>query len=274
MADLDVMRMATGDKLTEAIRRALPLLPAESRTVFSAMLRPESIAMVAGTLVAWAGSHAFGVGEIADIVLLGVGFLALGFSIFEGASEFFHFVGGAANAQSGTALDVAARHFAQAVTILGVSTVQALLLHGSMRAVIARNTPKLQARIRLADPPADGNRLSLKRPAMLVGGALGETDAYGVIEVSRNQSLSEQRITLMHELVHRYFSPRTGPWAQTTSRDQALAVWKLSAFALPRGSACGGIWPATCAWADAGIARVSIPCTRRLCDDFSAGERR
>jgi hypothetical protein len=28
--------------------------------------------------------------------------------------------------------------------------------------------------------------------------------------VARNQSLSEQRVTLFHELVHRYFSPRVG----------------------------------------------------------------
>jgi hypothetical protein len=45
----------------------------------------------------------------------------------------------------------------------------------------------------------------------MAGGRLGQADAFGVIEVSRNQTMTEQRITLMHELVHRYFSPRTGP---------------------------------------------------------------
>src|SRR5690606_23616793 len=34
---------------------------------------------------------------------------------------------------------------------------------------------------------------------------------YGSITVARNQSLTEQRLTLYHELIHRYFSPRTGP---------------------------------------------------------------
>ncbi|HET9954811.1 MAG TPA: hypothetical protein VFQ61_09915 [Polyangiaceae bacterium] len=37
------------------------------------------------------------------------------------------------------------------------------------------------------------------------------TSPYGAITIARNQSLTEQRITLYHELVHRYFSPRTGP---------------------------------------------------------------
>ena len=36
----------------------------------------------------------------------------------------------------------------------------------------------------------------------------------GAITVARNQSFSEQRVTLFHELVHRYFSPRTGPLRQ------------------------------------------------------------
>jgi hypothetical protein len=46
----------------------------------------------------------------------------------------------------------------------------------------------------------------------MAGGGLGETTAYGVIKVARNQSLSEQRVTLFHEIVHRYFSPRFGPF--------------------------------------------------------------
>ena len=31
------------------------------------------------------------------------------------------------------------------------------------------------------------------------------------MSVARSQTLNEQRLTLYHELVHRYFSPRTGP---------------------------------------------------------------
>ena len=50
------------------------------------------------------------------------------------------------------------------------------------------------------------------RPWQIQGGSvLGETTAYGEIAVARNQSLTEQRLTLLHELVHRYLSPRVGP---------------------------------------------------------------
>ena len=63
----------------------------------------------------------------------------------------------------------------------------------------------------MGSPPPAGNALRLSRPAQLPGGNLGTTDAYGTISIARNQSLSEQRLTLFHELVHRYFSPRTGP---------------------------------------------------------------
>jgi len=36
------------------------------------MVRPETIAIVSGTLIVWAGSHIFGVGEIVDTILLGL----------------------------------------------------------------------------------------------------------------------------------------------------------------------------------------------------------
>jgi hypothetical protein len=120
------------------------------------MLEPKSLALIGGTLVIWVGSHAFGVGEVVDAILLGVGVIALGFSVFEGAKAFKDFAVGAVRARSEADLDEAGRQFARAVVILGI-------------------------------------------------------DAYGVIQVARSQTLTEQRLTLLHELVHRFFSSRTGP---------------------------------------------------------------
>jgi hypothetical protein len=166
---------------------------------------------MAGTLVVWAGSHFFGVGEIVDILLLGVGAVTLGFAVFEGADELYQFTTLALNANTEADLESAGQHFAHAVTLLGISTLQAILLRGQGRAVIARGRPRIYARVRVGTPPPAGNELRLTRPSRLPGGNLGVTDEYGVITVARNQSLSEQRITLLHELVHRYFSPRSGP---------------------------------------------------------------
>jgi len=207
----EVLRMSSTDKIAEAMRRSLPFVPATARSAVEAMLRPETLAIIAGTLVVWAGSHFFGVGEIVDVILLGVGVLALGWAVFEGADELYDFATGAINARTERELDEAGRHFAQAVTLLGISTIQAVLLRGQGRAVIARGRPQIYPRINPGTPPPAGNQLRLSRPAQIAGGTLGETDAYGTISVARNQSLTEQRLTLLHELVHRYFSPRVGP---------------------------------------------------------------
>lgn len=207
----EIARMSSADKIGEALRRSLPHLPADARAVVEVMVQPQSLALMAGMLVVWAGSHAFGVGEVVDIVLLGVGAVTLGFAVFEGAAALKDFVVGALGARTDADLEEAGRQFARAVVLLGISTIQALLLRGQGRAVIARGRPQIHPRPAVGAPPPAGNQLRLSRPGSIPGGSLGTTDAYGVISVARNQSLSEQRITLLHELVHRFFSPRTGP---------------------------------------------------------------
>ena len=79
---------------------------------------------------------------------------------------------------------------------------------------MARGAPRVYPRPNIGAAPAPGNQLRVTRPAHLPSGASGETTAYGAIAIARNQSLTEQRIALFHELVHRYFSPRTGPLRQ------------------------------------------------------------
>jgi hypothetical protein len=204
-------------------------LPADARAFVVTLTQPGNLAIIVGTLVVWAGSHAFGVGEIVDIVLLGVGAIALGFAIFEGASELYDFTVEALAAKSDSDLNRAGQHFARAVVLLGISTLQAILLRGQGRAVIARGRPQIYPRPYVGMPPPEGNALNLSRPAELASGSLGETTAYGAISVARNQSLSEQRITLFHELVHRYFSPRMGPFRQLRA-ELSMSAYSRSAL--------------------------------------------
>jgi hypothetical protein len=225
----EILRMSATDKVAEALRRALPLVPASARSAVETLLRPETLGLIAGTLVLWAGSHFVGVGEIVDVILLGVGFVALGFAVFEGADELYAFATGAVNAHDDDDLDKAGRHFAQAVVLLGISTIQALLLRGQGRAVYRRGPPQVYPRVNPGNPPPAGNQLRLTRPPRLPGGSLGSTDAYGAISIARNQSLSEQRITLLHELVHRFFSPRTGPLRQLRA-ELNLSAYSRSAL--------------------------------------------
>ena len=135
--------MSSGDKIAEAMRRSIPHLPAESRAVVESMLKPETLAIIVGTLVVWAGSHFLGVGEIVDVVLLGGGVITLGFAVFEGAGAFSDFATGAIGASSDADLEQAGKNFAQAVTLLGLSVIQALLLRGQGRAVAARRAPRV-----------------------------------------------------------------------------------------------------------------------------------
>jgi hypothetical protein len=221
----NVQTMSAQDKIGDAIRRSLPMLPGEAREQVLAMLSPESLAIVAGTLVVWAGSHFFGVGEIVDIILLVVGFATLGLSVFAGARELYDFATDAVNAQTDDDLDRAARHFASAVDILGISIVSAVLLRRSAKAVAARGRPQIRPMPNVGAPPGPGVR-PITRPFTLPSGALGETDWYGNIAVIRNQTLTEQRLTLYHELVHRYFSPRFGPMRQLRAQVRASAYWR------------------------------------------------
>lgn len=194
------------------MHRSLPQIPPHARALVETILRPEALATITGTLIVWAGSHAFGAGEIVDVFLLAAGFVGLGFAVFEGADALYEFATVAINARSDTDLDRAGGHFARAFTLLGVSTIQAVLIRGPGRAIIARGRPGIYPRPFIGAPPVAGNQLRISRPWQIQGGSvLGETTAYGEIAVARNQSLTEQRLTLLHELVHRYLSPRVGP---------------------------------------------------------------
>jgi hypothetical protein len=179
MTQAEIVRLSSRDKVVEVFNRAVPLLPADARDILLSMLRPESIGLIAGTLVVWGGSHFFGIGEVVDVVLLGVGVAVLGLSAIDGASEFCDFVNGTLNARSDAELNKAAQHFSRAAVILGISTLQAVLLRGQARAQIARGRPQIRPRSALVGsaPPA-GNQLRVARPATLPNNTLGVTDAY------------------------------------------------------------------------------------------------
>lgn len=117
-----------GEKLLEAARMATPHLPAEMQQQFAALFKPEALAITGVALAAWAASHYFGIGEIIDALLLIVGVALLGWQVVTAAEELWSYFIEAQDAQSQEDLDVAARHLAKAVTIIGVAVFTALLL--------------------------------------------------------------------------------------------------------------------------------------------------
>lgn len=214
-----VAEMSSTDKIGEAMRRAIPLLPAEAQEQIKALSMPEALAIVAATLIVWAGSHLFGVGEIVDIILLVVGVAFIGLGVFSGAEEFYNFATTAINATTDDDLNRAAQHFAKAVNILGITIITALLLKKSANSVIARGKPQIRRMPNVGAPPPRGVKIT--RPLRLPSGALGETDFFGNIQVIRNQPIIEQRLTLYHEWVHSILSPRFGPLRQLRAQLRA-----------------------------------------------------
>jgi|GEM_PF-2546163 len=115
------------DKFTEALRRTAPRLPGSMRHEFEALLSPTSLGIMAGSLVVWAGSHAFGVGEVVDIVLLAGGAAFLGMAVFDVSQELGHFLVVTSTTAVEKDLDEAASHLARAIAIMGVAAFIALL---------------------------------------------------------------------------------------------------------------------------------------------------
>ena len=113
MADAEIARLSSADNIGEAMHRSLPHIPVGARAIVESLLQPQTLAIVAGTLVVWAGSHFFGIGEIVDVILLTVGVLTLGFAVFEAAGALYDFTTGSINPVTEEDLETAARDFAR-----------------------------------------------------------------------------------------------------------------------------------------------------------------
>ncbi|GGY33278.1 peptidoglycan-binding protein [Pseudoduganella albidiflava] len=123
----DVWEWPLHDKFIQALRRTATKLPGNMRQEFDALLSAANLALMAGILVVWAGSHAFGVGQAVDIVLLVSGAIFLGMAVFDVASELGDFLVKTCTAADERELDEAAAHLAAAIAIMGVAAFIALL---------------------------------------------------------------------------------------------------------------------------------------------------
>ncbi|WP_218081682.1 hypothetical protein [Anthocerotibacter panamensis] len=126
---LNIAAMSSPQKLEAALQHTLPLLPAEVRTKVEALLSPEALATIAAVAAVWAASHAVGIGEIADVALLGLGALAVGGEVIGVVQDVGGFVSTALQAQEEQDLDRAAEHLARAIATVGVDAVLAVLMH-------------------------------------------------------------------------------------------------------------------------------------------------
>lgn len=207
-----VAKMTTAEKIGEAIRRSIPMLPAEAREEVKALLTPEALAIMAGVLVIWVVSHFFGVGEVADVILLVVGVVALGGVALQAAEELYNFASSAVNAKRDEDLDRAAKHFSEAVALIGIQAVMAILLKKAPKTFRKshNNAPPYTLR-NMPTPPRTPGKL-FYRPKTTADPTLprgeGYTTAFGDIFYSSRGTPELQRIVRLHERVHQLLTPK------------------------------------------------------------------
>jgi hypothetical protein len=189
------------DRLGEVFKRAGTKLSPEVAAQLNALVNKQSLEIIAGVLVLWVVGHAFGYGEVIDLILSVVGVLSIGLSVFNGLDEFFLFAKGTYSAKVEGDLDEAARHFADAIAILGIQTVLALLFKGRPRGGGRTAVP--------AGPTNPGLRYrpTITRDPALPAGQ-GSTSFWGDVEVSIAGSDSDRAVVLLHDRVHQFLAPK------------------------------------------------------------------
>jgi hypothetical protein len=192
-------------RLKEMLEIAIPKLGPDVGQQLKQMLSPESLAIMAGVLVAWIISHGAGIGEIIDAIILVAGVFAIGMAVFSGLDYLYNAVSLTYKASSKRDLDRAADDFAKAISILGVQTVLAILF---------RKVPVTRrgGRFELDEPPrTPGLRYKPKvegiKSSELYAGE-GSTNPWGDITISLKGSINDQKSALYHEKVHQFLAPK------------------------------------------------------------------
>jgi len=224
---MDVVRLDLQARLKIVLTKAASLLPADVGQQLLALITPQALATMAGIVVLWAGAHFFGIGEIADVILLVVGWAAIGGVAVEAGKKLYDFAVKTNNAQTESDLDQAASDLAEAITLIGVNTVFALLLRKKPDDIfnthlngarLPRYTKKLAARLNM---PRNSESRWRYRPKIKftksMGIGNGETSIYGDITIGRNFDRTKMTAeeashavleTIYHERVHQFIAAK------------------------------------------------------------------
>ncbi|HYP28877.1 MAG TPA: hypothetical protein VE262_19345 [Blastocatellia bacterium] len=234
-----VSTWSKSEKVAEALRRSKKYLPASLAQQVDILLSPENLVIVTGTLVIWAGSHFFGVGEIVDVILLLAGSFTIGWAAVDLAKLLLEFATTALNAQTEEDLDRAAKAFADAVLTGGMTVVMAVLLKRSANQLQATRGANVmdvmrprQPGLGNVKPDPQAGRIWRKPtttgdPSMAAG--TGKTSWFGDMTISTAGTAAEQQLARVHELVHSFLRPRFIVLRTFRARLAGSAYWK-SAF--------------------------------------------
>lgn len=130
---------STLDKLKFAVQQAMARLPNDVAARLEGMLSPENLAALATVVAIWGVSQFFGVGEVADAVLIGIGLVTLGTDAIDVGVDLGKFAVGVVNAGSASDLNTAGEHLANAISTAGVDAAMALLFHKASKSLPERS---------------------------------------------------------------------------------------------------------------------------------------
>ncbi|WP_458022134.1 hypothetical protein [Kosakonia sp. BK9b] len=214
-------------KLKTTLTKAAVILPYDFGQQLLALITPQALATMAGVIVLWAGSHFFGIGELADVILLIVGWVAVGGVAVEAGKKLYDFAVKIKKAQTEFDLDAAAQDLADVVTLLGINTVMIILMHkkpgdtfqttkGGVR--VPKYSSEIAGKMNLPRNTSPGWRY---RPKIIFTRRSevrqGSTNISGDIRIGRNyypdvmsssQAKEEMLVTLYHEQVHQFIAPK------------------------------------------------------------------
>lgn len=107
------------------------LLTEAAKAELRSLIEPQNIAITVSVLVVWAASHAVGIGEIVDIIMVGVGVFMIGWSVFDAAEKLAEFLGLTVQAKTMADLQRASVMLAAVIVILGAKVFKRLITRGA-----------------------------------------------------------------------------------------------------------------------------------------------
>jgi hypothetical protein len=218
---MDVASMSVTGRLTEILTRSKKNFGPDVGAAIDSLLSKTNLAILAGTLVLWAGSHLFGVGEIVDVLLLAIGAFTIGWSIGDVATSLFDFANLAVNGKTEPDLDKAAAAFSHAIVVAGITVIMAILLRRSVKEIELSRGANVADAMRPRSPglPPVGNDPAAGKiwsnpsvtPDPNLSPGVGSTSPFGEVRFSVKGTLTDQALAQAHEMVHRFLTPKFGP---------------------------------------------------------------
>jgi hypothetical protein len=235
-----VSEMANDEKLIEVIKRAALLLPANIGQELLALLDPTTLAIVVAVVVAWAVSHFFGIGEIADVIMLIVGVVSLGPIAWKAGEHLISFANFTINGKTDKDLNEAAKHLSQAIALIGVQVVMALLLKKAPKVFNEPASRMNKSAIpftmkTIGEPPITKSsffyksKTTFSKHQFLGRDAGGGTNQWGdtLLSYGKNIDPTELEIAKFHEMFHSSLTPKLQMFR---SLRQIRAVLKTNSY--------------------------------------------